>query len=165
MYYWNPCNPFSYPTGQTSSACGNVAVCMRPPGASQDVINSLGKHISATFTQDHGGVHLSYASTKFAANVILRCNQCLQNSFLDAETYPPYITNATSVFSFILNSKYACSSLPSSPKTSTRLTGGSTGTPLHSTNAPSSRNAATTFKTLSFVLFCFALFSLMSVLD
>ena len=165
MFLWNPCNPFSYPTGKTTSACGNVAVCMRLPFASPDVMYSLGKQNTATFTKDKGGVHLSYASTQgghsYAANIILRCNKTLQNSVLDGDTVPPYATNTTSIYNFILTSKHACNYSPStnsSPSTSTSTTNasttttktstnssnttGSTRTTMHTTNSPS-RNAAT----------------------
>ena len=159
MFSWNPCNPFSYPKGKTTSTCGNVAVCMQISIASLDVMISLGKQNSAMFTKDEGGMHLSYVSTQgghvYVANIILRCNQTLQNSVFDVDTYsPPYLTNTTSIYSSILNSKYACSSLPmtkTSPSTSTKTTITSkrpsdstisTRTLVHTTNTQS-RNAAT----------------------
>ena len=181
VFLWNPCNPFSYPTGKTTSACGNVAVCMRPPFASPDVMYSLGKQNTATFTKDKGGVHLSYVSTQgghsYAANIILRCNQTLQNSVLDGDTVPPYVTNTTSIYNFILTSKHACYFSPgteSSPSTSTSTTKtstnssnttGSTGTTMHTTNSPS-RNAATSAinNVQNFVFLYLTLLSMVSTL-
>ena len=182
VFLWNPCNPFSYPKGKTTSVCGNVAVCMRLPFASPDVMYSLGKQNTATFTNDKGGVHLSYASTQggnsYAANIILRCNQTLQNSVLDVDTIPPYVKNTSYIYNFILTSKHACSSPPiifdvdeydenvdKFVKYDWFDKNGSTRTPVDTTNA-SSRNAAKyAIKNVqNFVFLYLALLSMISTL-
>ena len=112
------------------------------------MVYTLGKQTTAAFTKDKGGVHLSYASTPqddrvYAANVLLKCNQTLQNSVLDADTYPPYVTNTTTIFSFILNSKYACSFLPNSSDTSTSSPKTSTSSSDTSETSASSQKTST----------------------
>ena len=150
VFLWNPCNSFSYPKGNTTSTCGNVAVCMRLPFASPETMYSLGTQNTATFTQDQGGVHISYASTQgghnYVANILLRCNHTLQNSFLDADTYQPYVTNTSSIYNLILNSKHACSYSPSSSGSSTIMSTSSSST---SSSSPSSSGSSTIMSTSS----------------
>ena len=190
VFSWNPCNPFSFPAGQTTSTCGNVALCQIPQSAPKGTLYNLGKQDTATFTKDKGGVHLSYASSSqggrfYTANIILKCNKTLQQSVLDVDSIQPFVSNATktTVFSFILNSKYSCSFSPnasttsppaqttstSSSKTTTGASGtsempqssskrGSTTTPAHSTTTHS---GATSLQTLHcFVMLCFVLLKL-----
>ena len=155
VFLWNPCNSFSYPKGKTTSTCGNVAVCMRLPFASPETMYSLGTQRTAIFTQDQGGLHIIYATAQgghsYVANIILRCNHTLQNSFIDADTYQPYVTNTTSIYNLILNSKHACSYSPSSSGSSTIMSTSSSSTSSSSTSSssPSSSGSSTIMSTSS----------------
>ena len=145
VFLWNPCNSFSYPKGKTTSTCGNVAVCMRLPFASPETMYSLGTQNTAIFTQDQGGLHIIYSSAQgghsYVANIKLRCNHTLQNSFVDADTYQPYVINISSIYNLILNSKHACSYSPSSSGSSTIMSTSSSTT--QKTSSPGSYQTST----------------------
>ena len=157
VFLWNPCSLFSYPKGKTASACTNVAVCKRLPYISRPFQVSLGKQNTAAFTTDKGGVNLSYSSFGSVTNILLRCNQTLQNSVFEVDTY------TTDVYNFILNSKYACPSSQSSNSSTSTST--SSTNPTHSTHKGSKNSVASPIikNVHKCMLFSLALFSAISI--